>query len=219
MCDNGEIAVNWSALDHGRHLACYLDHEFQAQNRVWMRGGRGSFDIPWSLMMGSTHPFPKDSSYTSPTQHKSQEAEWVFSKTVVLKPPPKDLGFNKMTSAINHLSSWCGLVWWESYVRCQARVVDFSKRELRRKSQSLPVREAKKDFTAGIFCCQTKIGALSGECFFSRWLGTRNHFLVPFFVFVCGLAPEGQRGRLWPYLLGVGCDPTSVWRVGSQLTL
>ena len=28
-----------------------------------------------------------------------------------------------------------------------------------------------------------------------------------------------QRGRLWPYLLGVSCDPTSVWRVGSQLTL
>ena len=29
----------------------------------------------------------------------------------------------------------------------------------------------------------------------------------------------GQRGRLWPYLLGVGCDPTSLWGVGSQLTL
>ena len=108
MCDNGEIAVNWSALDHGRHLACYLDHEFQAQNRVWMRGGRGSFDIPWSLMMGSTHPFPKDSSYPSPTVSKKvRKRKEFFSNTVVLKPPPRDLGFNKMWSAINHLSSWC----------------------------------------------------------------------------------------------------------------
>ena len=44
ICDNGgRFAVNWSAWDHGRHLACYLDR-WEGLLSVWDRCG-ASFGI------------------------------------------------------------------------------------------------------------------------------------------------------------------------------
>ena len=74
-------------------------------------------------------------------------------------------------------------------------MVDFSKRELRRKSQSLPVREAQKNFIAGTFLLSNKNRRFKGRVTFFEMTWHQESFFGTFFCFFFCLAVEVQKKK------------------------